>query len=91
MYFSSYSRRLDELERRQRDRPRKSIYRDQGGNKHQATIIKMLSHEIEEQLNGTPSPIRSYTLDDRAQVYNPILAALFELTFSGNRKRRQEK
>ena len=90
MYFASYAKRLDEIQRKQKDRPRQSAYKDKNGTKHPASLIKLLSYEVDEQIHGEPSPITAYKLDERAQAVNPFLSSLFELTYQENRKRRDE-
>ena len=91
MYYTQYARRLDEIEARQKARPKKSVYKDKDGHKHPATIMQLATYEAIELLGGEPSPIVRYQLDERAAEATPILASIFELTHENNKRRRQKK
>ena len=87
MYFSKYERMINELERKQRERPKRAAYKDADGNTHPASILKMLYFEVNSQLHGEPSPIADYKISPEAGADNPILTSLFELSFKHNHKK----
>ena len=86
MYYAQYIKRLDEIERRQKARPRKSLYKDLDGNTHPASILQLLTYEADYLLHGTPSPIKSCNLDERAMEATPIIASLFELVYKSRKE-----
>lgn len=87
MYYAQYAKRLDEIEARQKARPKRSLYKDKNGHTHPATIMQLVTYEAVEMLGGEPSPIVSYRLDERAAEVSPILASIFELTHKNNKRR----
>lgn len=88
MYYTQYAKKLDEIEARQKARPKKSLYKDKDGHKHPATIIQLATFEAVEMLGGAPSPVMAYHLDERAKQATPVLASIFELihTRKGDKK-----
>lgn len=87
MYYSRYDKIITEIERRQKDRPGKSHYKDADGNTHPASIFQLASYEAAELVRGEKSPIRAYKINEKAKKDNPLLTSIFELLYKHNKEK----